>query len=159
MLEFMRQPPEWLLALLWASFLLIVLRLLWALIPALPLYVQTKVTNTPISLAELLGMQMSIGTSGMRQIVRQLIVASTLRLGLSKWDLHVLYASGGNVPRAVATLAMARKAGLDLTWREVCAMQLDGQDVLGAVREAVETKSTDKLERLRSRVKAKTAPA
>jgi uncharacterized protein YqfA (UPF0365 family) len=155
MLDFMRQPPEWLLALLWVSFFLVVLRLLWALIPALPLYVVAKLMNTPISFGELLSMQLTIGASGTRLIFRWLNVVRTARLGLSRLDLQILYASGGNVPTAVTALLAARKAGLDLTWPEVCALQRAGQDVLGAVKEAVETKSTSKLEQLRSRVKGK----
>jgi uncharacterized protein YqfA (UPF0365 family) len=104
--EFMSHPPEWLLSLLWVSFFLVVLRLLLALVPALPLYIFAKVVvNAPIRFGELLGMQVGIGTSGTRQIVLALILASTRQLGLSARDLRFLHHSGGNVKQAVAALA------------------------------------------------------
>jgi uncharacterized protein YqfA (UPF0365 family) len=153
--EFLRQPPEWMLVLLWASFFLVVLRLVSVLVPALPTYIQAKVTNTPISFAALVSLQRAAGRYAMARVVRAWIVSYRRQLGVSFIELEALQLSGDNIDQVVVTLAAARRAGLSLSWQEVVAMRRDGQDVLGVVQEAAETKNTDKLEFLKSRVKHK----
>ena len=151
--EFMRQPPEWLLWLLWASFALVVLRVLWTLVPAFPLYLQAKVTNTPIGFWALVGFHLRAGRAGMRRVVRALIVSTQGGLGLSAVEVEALHLSGGDVSQAVAALLEARRAGLDLTWQQVAALQQDGQDILAAVKEAASSGSAYKLDQMRARVK------
>lgn len=49
-------------------------------------------------------------------------------------ELERHYLAGGRVPSVVTALIAADRAGLGLTWSELCEMDLAGQDVLDTVQ-------------------------
>jgi uncharacterized protein YqfA (UPF0365 family) len=157
--EFMRQPPEWLLCVLWASLALVVLRVLWwglwALLPALPMYLLAKLMNAPVTLGDVVRLQRLAGRAGMQRIVHVLIASRHCGLELPVADLAALHLSGGHIGHAVLAVQESHEAGLRLGWQEVVALQLDGQDILAAVREAAQFGSTARLDRLRAGLREK----
>lgn len=109
------------------------------------LWIQSKLTQSSISIWNLLGM--TFRKVNARSIVRSKIMAT--QAGLSDEDMtteaiEAHYLAGGNVQQVIRALIAARKAKtISLTFREATAIDLAGRDVLESVQTSVYPKVID----------------
>jgi hypothetical protein len=102
------------------------------------LWLQAKLTSADVTFLELAGMWLR--KVDLRQIVLCRITAVQAGLDLTRLDLEAHYHAGGNVPNVVRALIAARRANIDLSWKDATAIDLAGRDILAEVQAAVETK-------------------
>lgn len=106
------------------------------------LYIQAVLSGANVGLFDMLAMSL-------RKVNPTVIVAGRINLvqarieGISSNDLEAHYLAGGNVPRVVASIISANKAGLDLDFKTATGIDLAGRDVLEAVRTSVTPKVID----------------
>ncbi|QDV07693.1 SigmaW regulon antibacterial [Planctomycetes bacterium Poly30] len=106
------------------------------------LYIQAVLSGADVGLFDMLAMSL-------RKVNPTIIVAGRINLvqarinGISSNDLEAHYLAGGNVPRVVAAIISANKAGLDLDFKTATGIDLAGRDVLEAVRTSVTPKVID----------------
>lgn len=106
------------------------------------LYIQAVLSGANVGLFDMLAMSL-------RKVNPAVIVAGRINLvqaridGISSNDLEAHYLAGGNVPRVVASIISANKAGLDLDFKTATGIDLAGRDVLEAVRTSVTPKVID----------------
>src|SRR6056297_1095624 len=109
------------------------------------LWIQSKLTQSSISLWNLLGM--TFRKVNARAIVRSKIMATQAGLDdpeLTTGALEAHYLAGGNVQQVIRALIAARKAKtISLTYREATAIDLAGRDVLESVQTSVYPKVID----------------
>ncbi len=75
------------------------------------------------------------------QVVKPMIMAKQAGLqGIYLEDLQSYYLQGGRVSAVISALIASSKAGLNLTFKEACAIDRAGRDVLGAVKMSVNPK-------------------
>lgn len=125
---------------LWGALALLLL-LVIVLLKFLNLWVQAYMSDTRISLFQLVGM--SLRKVNPSVIVRGAISATQAGLPLSTKDLEAHYLAGGNVTRVVNALIAADRANLGLDFRQAAAIDLAGRDVLDAVQTSVKPKVID----------------
>jgi len=117
---------------------LILLIIIFRFIP-LGLWIQALTSGVRVSFMTLFGMRFrKVNPSN---IVLPLINAHKAGLqtvGLQELESH--YLSGGNVSRVVNALISADKAGIPLTLKQACAIDLAGRDVFEAVQVSVNPK-------------------
>ncbi|MEM8710610.1 MAG: flotillin-like protein FloA [Planctomycetota bacterium] len=106
------------------------------------LYIQAVLSGANVGLFDMLAMSL-------RKVNPTVIVQGRINLvqaridGISSNDLEAHYLAGGNVPRVVASIISANKAGLDLDYKTATGIDLAGRDVLEAVRTSVTPKVID----------------
>ena len=109
------------------------------------LWIQSKLTQSSISIWNLLGM--TFRKVNARTIVRSKIMARQAGLDdleLTTEALEAHYLAGGNVQQVTRALIAARKAKtISLTFREATAIDLAGRDVLESVQTSVYPKVID----------------
>src|SRR6056297_2281288 len=109
------------------------------------LWIQSKLTQSSISLWNLLGM--TFRKVNARSIVRRKIMATQAGLDdpeLTTGALEAHYLAGGNVQQVIRALIAAKKAKtISLTFREATAIDLAGRDVLESVQTSVYPKVID----------------
>jgi uncharacterized protein YqfA (UPF0365 family) len=109
------------------------------------LWIQSKLTQSSISIWNLLGM--TFRKVNARTIVRSKIMARQAGLEdleLTTEALEAHYLAGGNVQQVTRALIAARKAKtISLTFREATAIDLAGRDVLESVQTSVYPKVID----------------
>ena len=109
------------------------------------LWIQSKLTQSSISIWNLLGM--TFRKVNARSIVRSKIMATQAGLDdpeLTTGALEAHYLAGGNVQQVIRALIAARKAKtICLTFREATAIDLAGRDVLESVQTSVYPKVID----------------
>lgn len=76
-------------------------------------------------------------------IVDSRIIAVKAGLDISYNDLETHYLADGNVINVTKAQVMAAKAKIDLTWRQACAIDLAGRDILEALRTSTNPKVID----------------
>ena len=99
------------------------------------LWIQCFLAGARIGIVDMIRMKLCKVDYSM--IVRQKIalVQAGVKVSTQEMEAHVL--ARGNVPKVVAAVIAAHKAGLDLKWGAACAIDLAGRDVLEAVKMSV----------------------
>ncbi|HHT9120637.1 MAG TPA: flotillin-like protein FloA [Candidatus Hypogeohydataceae bacterium YC41] len=105
------------------------------------LYLQALASGAPISLVQLIGM--TFRRVNARVIVESRIMAKKAGIEIDTSLLEAHYLAGGNVSNVVRALIAANKANIDLSFKQACAIDLAGRDVLDAVKTSVNPKVID----------------
>jgi uncharacterized protein YqfA (UPF0365 family) len=105
------------------------------------LYVRATVSGAHVSLLELLGMRLRKVNA--IAIVNGRIQASRAGLQVTQPEMESHMLAGGDVPRVIAAMIAANKAGIDLPWQVATAIDLAGRDILDAVQTSVNPKVID----------------
>ncbi len=106
------------------------------------LWLQAFMSNAGVSLFDLIGMRL-------RKVDARVIVLSKIqavKAGLTQIttnDLETHYLARGRVPNVVNAMIAANRAGIELTWKHACAIDLAGRDILDAVHTSVNPKVID----------------
>lgn len=106
------------------------------------LWFQAFVSGTPISLFNIIGMNL-------RKIPPQTIVNARINLykaglkEISVSDLETHYMAGGHITNVVEALIAADKANISLDWRRATAIDLAGRDLKDAVQTSVNPRVID----------------
>lgn len=106
------------------------------------LWLQAFMSNAAVSLFDLIGMRL-------RKVDARVIVLSKIQsvkaglLNITTNDLETHYLARGRVPNVVNAMIAANRAGIDLTWKHGCAIDLAGRDILDAVHTSVNPKVID----------------
>ena len=94
-----------------------------------------------ISAFRLIGMKMrKLNTS---EIVNAYIMAKKSRLGLTLFDVQLVFVSGGNAMNIVKGMIAAKAAKLNINFDFLRAVDIAGRDVLEVVRECINTKTIE----------------
>lgn len=139
-------PPSAAFALIAALMVFAVLLVLFLIFASyFGLWIQSKLTQSSISMWNLLGM--TFRKVNARTIVRSKIMATQAGFDdseLTTESLEAHYLAGGNVQQVIRALIAARKAKtISLTFREATAIDLAGRDVLESVQTSVYPKVID----------------
>ena len=99
------------------------------------LWINARASGVPVKMMSLIGMRF-------RRISPQKIVSAFIRgrkagLEVTTDLLENHYLAGGNVERVVTALVSAKQAGIVLSFKTACAIDLAGRDVLQAVQMSV----------------------
>ena len=106
------------------------------------LWLQAFMSNAGVSLFDLIGMRL-------RKVDARVIVLSKIQAvkagltDISTNDLETHYLARGRVPNVVNAMIAANRAGIPLTWKHGCAIDLAGRDILDAVHTSVNPKVID----------------
>jgi uncharacterized protein YqfA (UPF0365 family) len=106
------------------------------------LWLQAFMSNANVTLFDLIGMRL-------RKVDARVIVLSKIQavkaglLDITTNDLETHYLARGRVPNVVNAMIAANRAGIDLTWKHACAIDLAGRDILDAVHTSVNPKVID----------------
>lgn len=102
------------------------------------IWLRALLANAYVPAFEIVGM--SLRGANPRVIVDARIMAleAGLKEGTTTQELETQYLARGNVPNVVRAMVAAKRAGIPLTFPEVCAMDLGGQDVLGCVHAGID---------------------
>lgn len=121
---------------------LMLIFLLWFFLKFGRLYVMSLFAGADIGIGELVGM--SFRGVNAEAIVNAKIQAwkSDLR-DITTTDLENHYLARGRVPNVVRALIAAHRAGIPLTYRTACAIDLAGRDIVDAVNTSVNPKVID----------------
>jgi uncharacterized protein YqfA (UPF0365 family) len=85
----------------------------------------------------------------LRKVDARIIVYSKIQavkaglLDVTTADLETHYLARGRVPNVVNAMIAANRAGIELTWKQSCAIDLAGRDILDAVHTSVNPKVID----------------
>ena len=109
----------------------------------LGIWIQARAAGAPVSLLNLLFMRFRKVHPG--TIVNSRITAAKAGLDYSTDDLEAHYLSGGDVINVVLALVAADKAGIPLTFKRACAIDLATKDTGKTVLEAVRTSINPKV--------------
>jgi len=108
-------------------------------------WIQSKTTGAGIGIFDLLGM--TFRKVDPKVIVRAKVMAVQAGLGdaegITSKGLEAHYLAGGNVPLVTKAIIAAHKAKFDLNFKQACAIDLAGRDVLEAVQTSVYPKVID----------------
>jgi uncharacterized protein YqfA (UPF0365 family) len=125
--------------------LLFMLVMLFVFFSFFGLWIQAFLTGSGVGIFDLIGMKFRRVPA--RTIVRSKIMAAKAGINdpdLTTKALEAHYLSGGNVPQVIRALIAAKKAKtIQLTFREACAIDLAGRDVLESVQTSVYPKVID----------------
>jgi uncharacterized protein YqfA (UPF0365 family) len=127
----------WIIGILLFLFLFLVIFLL----KFINLWIQAILSKAPISLLNLVGMQLRKVNPTI--IVRALISSTQAGLSLSVRELEAHYLAGGNVMNVTTALIAAQRANIKLDFQRATAIDLAGRNVLDAVRTSVSPKVID----------------
>lgn len=108
---------------------------------ALKLWIQSLVSNTPVSLVAIVLMPVRKINSGL--IVNNYIFAKKAGLAISVDDLETHFLAQGNVTRVVQAMVAANKANINLVFKKATAIDLAGRDILDAINTSVNPKVID----------------
>ena len=120
---------------------LIVLVILAFVFQFFNLWLQARLSNAAVGFGELIGMRFR--NVDPRIIVQSRIQAVKAGLNLTTNELETHYLAKGDVPRVVRALIAADRAKIELPFREACAIDLAGRDILDAVQTSVNPKVID----------------
>ena len=102
----------------------------WLLL--IKLWMRAVLAGAPIPLQRLLGMHLRKAPAA--DIVDAYIAAHKTGITVSVDELETHALAGGSVPRLVAGMAVAAQAGIPLSYRDACAIDLAGRDVVEEAR-------------------------
>ncbi len=119
------------------------------------LWIQGYMSGADVSMMSLIGMYFRQVKAEM--IVKAKIMAAQAGLnirthegGIGTADLEAHFLAGGDVARVIHALIAAHRANIELDFRQACAIDLAGRDVLDAVRTSVHPKVIDCPDPMRS---------
>lgn len=120
---------------------LIVLIIVAFIIQYFNLWLQAMLSKARVGYLQLIGMKF-------RKVDPKTIVLSRIRaakagLEVKTEQMETHYLAGGNVPRVVTAMIAADRAKIELPWKEACAIDLAGRDILEAVQTSVNPKVID----------------
>jgi len=98
-------------------------------------WLQAKLSHADVEFAELIGMLLR--KSDFKMIIQSRISAIQSGIDLSTRQLESHFLAGGDVPNVVRALIAAKSANIELPFETVAAADLQGDDVLLAVKESV----------------------
>lgn len=122
--------------------LLVALTVLFVMAQFFGMWLQAFMSNAGVSLFDLIGMRL-------RKVDARIIVLSKIQAvkaglqDISTNDLETHYLARGRVPNVVNAMIAANRAGIGLTWKHACAIDLAGRDILDAVHTSVNPKVID----------------
>jgi len=96
------------------------------------LWLQAKLSRADVNFFELIGMKLRKVDA--RTIVLSRITAVQAGLTLTTQDLESHFLAGGNVPKVVRAMILAKRKKIDLSWEEATAIDLGGRDVLREIQ-------------------------
>ncbi len=108
---------------------------------SLKLWIQSVVSNTPVSLVRIILMPIRKINPGL--IVNNYIVARKAGVPITVEELETHYLAQGNVKRVVQSLVESNKANIDLDFKKATAIDLAGRDILDAINTSVNPKVID----------------
>jgi uncharacterized protein YqfA (UPF0365 family) len=132
-------PFEWIIVIV---LIILALAVIFIVAQFFGLWLQAFMSNASVSLFDLIGMRL-------RKVDARVIVLSkiqSVKAGLSNMttnDLETHYLARGRVPNVVNAMIAANRAGIDMTWKHACAIDLAGRDILDAVHTSVNPKVID----------------
>lgn len=96
------------------------------------LWLQAKLSRADVNFFELMGMWLrKVDT---RTIVLSRITAVQAGLAVTTQELESHFLAGGNVPKVVRAMVLAKKKKIDLSWEEATAIDLEGREVLREIQ-------------------------
>jgi len=122
--------------------IVVALAVVWVIAQFFGLWLQAFMANAGITMFDLIGMRL-------RKVNPRVIVESKIQavkaglLNITTNDLESHYLAGGNVVRVVRAMIAANRAGIPLHWKQACAIDLAGRDILEAVQTSVNPKVID----------------
>ncbi len=129
----------WLLLLIVAGIImLVVFTVLWRFGS---LWIQALLSGAPISIFDLIGMQLR--RVDPRMITRARIMSKKAGIDISSDRLEAHALAGGNVVPVVQALIASHKADIQLSFDRACAIDLAGRDIRDAVNTSVNPKVID----------------
>ena len=129
----------WLLLLIVAGIImLVVFTVLWRFGS---LWIQAMLSGAPISIFDLIGMQLR--RVDPRMITRARIMSKKAGIDISSDRLEAHALAGGNVVPVVQALIASHKADIQLSFDRACAIDLAGRDIRDAVNTSVNPKVID----------------
>ena len=102
----------------------------WLLL--IKLWMRAVLAGAPIPLQRLLGMRLRKAPAA--DIVDAYIAAHKTGVTVSVDELETHALAGGSAPQLVAGMAIAAQAGISLSYRDACAIDLAGRDVVEEAR-------------------------
>lgn len=100
------------------------------------LWLSAKISGVKISLLELTFMKSR--KSPIEDIIRGMIESSKAGIPISRMNLEAHALAGGNIQNLVHGLVAAKKAGLELKYNKACSADLNGIDLLEAIKQEVD---------------------
>ena len=101
----------------------------------LPLWIQAKATAIPVSLLDMACMRLRRVDPGL--VVNTLVSLTKAGIPVQRAELEAQILSGGHLERVGEALISAHKAGLNVSFHQLAAIDLAGRDVLSAVNHRV----------------------
>lgn len=100
------------------------------------LVLRARAAGADLAITDIIGMKL-------RKVDARLVVENYvrshkagLRIQLNK--IETQYLAGGNVPRVIDAMILARGANIDLPWNDAMAIDLVGRDILSLVQAAIQ---------------------
>ncbi len=124
------------------ALIVVLLAVIFVIAQFFGLWLQAFMSNAGVSLFDLIGMRL-------RKVDARVIVLSKIQAvkagltDISTNDLETHYLARGRVPNVVNAMIAANRAGIPLTWKHACAIDLAGRDILDAVHTSVNPKVID----------------
>ena len=106
------------------------------------LWLQAYMSNAEVGMFDLIGMRL-------RKVDATMVVYAKIQLvkagihGVSTTELESHYLAGGRVTNVSRAMIAANRAKLNLDWRQGCAIDLAGRDIVDAVNTSVNPKVID----------------
>lgn len=116
----------------------IVLIVLFVVASFLPLWINARATGVMVGIPEM--MLMKIRKVDPREIVNSMITLTKSGIDISAQDVETFYLTGGNLHAVTDAAVAADKAGLEIDFHRMAAIDLAGRDVVDAVKSRVNPK-------------------
>ncbi len=97
----------------------------------LPLWIQAKATDIPVSLLGMVAMRLRRVDPAL--VVNTMVSLTKAGIPVTSDEMEAHFLSGGHLAAVGEALISAHKAGLDVSFRQLAAMDLAGRNVLAAV--------------------------
>jgi len=130
------------LMVVWVVAGIVVLTIFVVILQFFGIWLQAYMSNAGVSIMDLIGMRL-------RKVNGASIVHTKIQLvkagihDISTNDLESHYLAGGRVPNVSHALIAANRASIDLNWKQGCAIDLAGRDIIDAVNTSVNPKVID----------------
>ncbi len=92
----------------------------------LNLYIQATLSGAPIAMIQLIGMRLR--KTDVRTVVLNRIRSEKAGLGLTVSHLETHALAGGRLTHIVSAMIAARERGIELSWQDACAQDLDDRN-------------------------------
>lgn len=106
------------------------------------LWIQAYMSGAQVSIFELIGMRLRKVHSATIVLCKIQLVKAGIH-DITTNDLEAHFLAGGRVPQVCRAIIQANRAQIDLDFRNACAIDLAGRDILDAVNTSVNPKVID----------------